>query len=925
MPESIPLALWLIPLLVFAMLAGLLLISRYLRQQAEQELKKLRLALRQFQAGRKEIELRAGAYSGRDPEPYRTQSTSLRELLAALRRKSEALERQAIDLNEQAASLKFNRWRAMLGAPYLWHFLRRDAARLQAELAQLAVELEEAARIETSMERLSWEVAGQARDLRLRAQDASQLLAELGARGLHGDTFEAAAGLEREVQTALAQVPRSYFKSPEADLLAEATKETTALVHEIVRFNRPRLDELLGQARLWEAECQATAEKTAALRQSLDELQATLTSLPAAIEIAEEQAALRQLEEVAQNLQAAASRLEVESIPLVAQEAQRLRQAAYAKSQELKQARRALASFETLLGELAEGFREYSLQLAALGSRAIHPVQWDLSLQQLAALNRQANDLGRNMSAGRNLSAENVRQTRTPVQVSADLGAAAAISARQKELGRHIQEVGLAHSELAALLESDENKRMTGWVQAARSLAAQAGEYAPENFPRPTDLAGLPAALDALSGEVERLLAGDLSIALPETQVAGRLEQVRKLAEEGRRLADRVASLRQRFEDLKRAEDLANDQLQGLQKSLTAIHLIVNSNQFLAGSASSEIDRYLKNVQDLQKELDQPERGAVEKKARQAALLVERLEASSKRWLELLDKENQTLLKELASSLAELDAIARLEDASVAEARRLLSAGQPDAGDHPAGRKRFDLADAPLEFKRRSSFWQELTASQKALENVHQLVETYREAGFQREQVLGLAKSTDGWIDQGGRRASERVWPPAAATLDAERRDLETLEAEWEALKTRSGKAIALVAQYGSLASRYQNLAERIRQNAARRQQERSQVAQLEEEIVQLAEPWENLLAQHRDNPTASREIHELLDDLDERMEDIERAYLRGELDYGQVIQEMKAVQRRVRYYQIALDDENALDATGRVIRRRQSERNDQF
>ena len=71
-------------------------------------------------------------------------------------------------------------------------------------------------------------------------------------------------------------------------------------------------------------------------------------------------------------------------------------------------------------------------------------------------------------------------------------------------------------------------------------------------------------------------------------------------------------------------------------------------------------------------------RGSVEKKARQVSTLHGRGVDAANRWLGLLDNEVQKLRKELSGKLAELDQIARLEDPSVAEARR--SAFLPDRG-----------------------------------------------------------------------------------------------------------------------------------------------------------------------------------------------------------------------------------------------------
>ena len=146
-------------------------------------------------------------------------------------------------------------------------------------------------------------------------------------------------------------------------------------------------------------------------------------------------------------------------------------------------------------------------------------------------------------------------------------------------------------------------------------------------------------------------------------------------------------------------------------------------------------------------------------------------EVSAARWMDLLTREVQLQLKELAQSLSQLDVIARLEDTSVARARQLLSSEAALAVSQSSNRSRHKLPETILEFKRRSSIWQECAAAQKALENVRQLVDTHREAAFQRDQARDLVA--------GSGTARRRTWPPVATTLEPERRDFEILEGEW--------------------------------------------------------------------------------------------------------------------------------------------------
>ena len=150
---------------------------------------------------------------------------------------------------------------------------------------------------------------------------------------------------------------------------------------------------------------------------------------------------------------------------------------------------------------------------------------------------------------------------------------------------------------------------------------------------------------------------------------------------------------------------------------------------------------------------------------------------------------------------------------------------------------------------------------------------------------------------------------------------MEQIEGQFQALKEQGGKAISLVAQFSNLSSRYQTLAERLKQGAGRAAQEQSQVEDLETSLNDLVGPWQDRLGEYRDNPDASLEIRELLDSVDGEMKRIRRQYTQGAMDYNQVLLALRTLQRKVRFYQVALDDEHAVDASGRVTRRRQSER----
>jgi chromosome segregation ATPase len=377
----------------------------------------------------------------------------------------------------------------------------------------------------------------------------------------------------------------------------------------------------------------------------------------------------------------------------------------------------------------------------------------------------------------------------------------------------------------------------------------------------------------------------------------------------------RCENIQKRLEDLQHNQEQAQEQLGDLAKLLIQAQLVASSNQFLAGLAAQEIERLLANVQSLQKDLAQSQNGSLTRKVRQTGDLANRVKGFADRWLEQLGKEIQEQTKEISGELYKLDAITHLEDASVTEARRLLSSSPLYLESASNGGARLSLQDSVLELKQRSGFWQECIAAQKGLENVRQLVETYEEASYQRQNTHKLLSQASTWDGQ------KRSWPPTSATLEAETREMEKIEQQFQTLKEQGGKAIGLVAQFSNLSTRCQTLAERLRQSAGRAAQDQSQVEDLETSINDLASPWQDRLAEYRENPDASLEIHELLNSVDAEMKRIRNEYARGKLEYNQVLLALRTLQRKVRFYQVALDDEHAVDASGRVTRRRQSER----
>jgi DNA repair exonuclease SbcCD ATPase subunit len=216
------------------------------------------------------------------------------------------------------------------------------------------------------------------------------------------------------------------------------------------------------------------------------------------------------------------------------------------------------------------------------------------------------------------------------------------------------------------------------------------------------------------------------------------------------------------------------------------------------------------------------------------------------------------------------------------------------------------------EFKRRGDYWQKCAAAAHALADIEQPVnDSYREANANRQATQQTFEEVSAWFRQ------RRDWPPTSVTLEAERQEMERVEAQWQAIKSNNTKAIHLVQQLGNLSAKYQTLAEKARQSTEHAAQEMSQIEELEAELNELAQLWQNQWYSYRQEAEVSKEIRGLLDEIDHQMELAKRQYKQKSRNYSQIQQSLKALHRKMRYYQVALDADHAVDVNGNVNRRR--------
>jgi len=875
--------------------------SRLFRRKSLVKLKQLRSDWRKFVAIRRIIEEDIENFSAEEPEPYQSSLKNLFTQLARIDQQSKILENERIGLNQRASTLAKNSWRSILGGSFYWFLLYRDSLRVLNDLEQASQILSGIMQVGKNLERLSWDVAEKVHDTLQLQVKVGQSMDFLRQHNVQGEAFETADRLEKQARNTLSQIPAYFSSGDEKEVLGKADTGSTALAHQTLESTRPVLIRLFSQVQEWEKGYKETADKVSTMVRALDNLEQTLNTLPLSIKVPEYRVQFDQLKVISKSLQSTLSHVEIESMILVAQEAVRTAQIAQEGGNQLKQARRELSILDNLLDELGNGYKQLSILMTVLASKTIHPITWTISLETLAELSRETGIQ----------SAD--KKERTPEQVNQDLALATQLHTRLKNLERYCSQLEVTHQNLLDLLSGSTFEKLGDWLQDALGVVQKAETYPAENWSRAQTINKLSTEVKALGEEAERLVLGDQSTPIPESEVNRRLEETFRFIEDYQTLQKKVEEIRIRLSDLHNIEELSQGRLENAQSSLNQIAFITRSNQLLVEKAGPEINRHLDQIQKSLDELAQPIHGGVEKKARQVASLISRIEQSANQWVESLDQDTREVIRNLSTSLAELESIAPIDEAPLEQAHRLLESSTSNNVLNLLKKPRFALDEIVGELKKRSDFWQACQAATFALQDVQDpLLNVFQEALNQREQAQVALKEAAVWT-----RRKRSAWPPSSANLNAEQQEMEQVEEQWIALNKNRTRVVSLVGKLSNLGARYQNLAEKVNQVTKNVSQEQAQVEKLELEIFDMARYWKNLMDMYGDNPATFHEINDLLISIDEEQADIKQEYRRGDLTYDQVVQDLKDLHRKVRYYQVSVDEEHSLEYGGNIRSRR--------
>ena len=887
--------LLIIPVSIIATIAILYLLGHRWQKETTDELKHLRSEFRRYRNEIHQLTVTVQEYDEIEQEPFVSRVATLQDQISTINNQINHLEAKYINFQEQIRSASRNPWKGILGAPAFWYFTRRDITKLDNKLSAQTTHLQTAGETVESLKQLGWEVALRAREARGVDQQVSLLLEKLKSSNVHGDMLDNAVQREKRARDSLTEIPNFFLSADEAAVLEQAEEDSITQAYRILGGTRPELDDLIIQAQAWDKQYNEVIKIVTRMRRVLVDVESSAASAPGKLNLEAFHQRLDGLNIIYQNLHATLSRLEVESIPVVIEEAVHVQENAQEMHAEFKKARQQLIMLESTLSELNDGMKQLSTLFANLGTSQVHPVIWDQSQASIINLSRQVNEIGL------------INQPRTIDQVDQDLSKSTRLNEERKELAKHCQVIADQHAELSKLLNSPEIRHGREWLQQAQMLAQRVNTYAPENWSRAEAVDSLGEDLGTLEEKMGRLVFADSGESIPENNLLERLEQTRGLAQSYQSLRVRTNSIQKRLVEIQDIENYAREELKAAEAELTQISYLVGSNAYLNNMAARDMERFEYNLGSLINELNTRERDTVEKKAKKIDALASKIDGSTNSWLNQLSKEIQKQTQELSKSITALDEMATIDEKPLSDARQLLSSANMYSG--PLSKSATSLSEMIQELKRRSDYWQECAAVSQAVVDIEgPVMESHALASQNRKQVQDEYADLTEWMRQ------TSSWPPITVELESEELELKSLEMQWNSIKGAPTKAINIVQKLSSLAGKYQMLAERIHQASERVNQEQQQVEEVEIELDEYVRLWQDQWRANRNSHQADQEINELLSDTERELNEIKNDYRHEKKDYDDTLQALKLLHRRVRLAQVAVDDTHVIDMNGRSI-----------
>lgn len=845
--DSIPLfGFWYVLLMILLIIAGTYLLVGYWQRKIPQLLKKFPLTFNQLQTEFNQVLVITQQYSADDPLPYGPLMVEINRQLDEVTNKLVELRNHYVLVQTLIHRITFIKWKILIGAPFTvlsWFRVRNEVNQFQDEFEQIEEDIDALREKTRVVMEQAWRVASRARRAIEQEKEIRRLMEYLSERKFSGNAFESAAAQEEQVIEWLEKIPSYFFAADASDLSFQASKEDVCELYGLLNLVEPSLKELSEKLTSWRERYIRLEEELGRVNQRFKNVERFLYHIPAELVVSDEKNRLQLISKKLRSLRNKLQKFEVESLDAFERDLNQCQQGLIESGGLLRKGLKQFQALIDLIDDLERRQRECSEEFSNLVKSQRYPVLLDLSHAIFLKINKSLAELGSN------------QKTRLIGDVEAELERAEELSTQLDELIEQIQTTKKHHNTLLILMDSEEIQKCTSRLEEYRHLASQIAEYHPDNWQKRDAAAVYLEDTISLQSRFRSELIRDFSEVIPESRLDELVRKCSTLIHDLKLLQARTERIRERLEWLKNIETSARDQYNLLRSALNQIAWLVNSNSFLRQLAEAELARLRREVEKIGQELNQPQHGVIEKKARSVREATESALTVANGWLEQLNRDISRRSSVLADLVERLHDMAILDDPAILKARKILAREERRSSQAQYLAGVYVEMDALVaELRGRNAVWQEFVAVQQELEEIvaAPLRDAVAHAEKQRNLALVALSEANQIIPE------QRAWPPCSVSLSGEKQRMEELEKQWKSLKSKPTRAIWAVRMYGELAAGYQEIIGKVARAREWASQEQKRIRDIETEIERLNSDWKRQEQMFGRDPIAAEQIRRL-------------------------------------------------------------------
>lgn len=845
--ESIPLfGLWFVLLTILLIFVGTCLLVAYWQRKIPRLLKKFPQAFNQLQIEFNRVLTITRQYSADDPLPYGP-------LMVEINRQLDEVTNNLVDLKNDYVlaqtlihRITFKSWKILIGAPFTvvsWFRVGKEANKILDEFEQIKRAIDAIWEKSRVVEEQAWIVASRARQAIEQEKEIRRLMEYMSDRKFFGNAFEAAAVQEEQVIEWLEQIPGYFFVADASNISLQASKEDVCELYALLNQIEPSLRELFQKLTLWKERYISLDEELNKVDEHYKNIERFLEHIPAELVVSEEKDRLQQIVKKIKSLRNKLQKLNVDHLDTIERDLDQCKRELIETGGRLRIGLRQFKELNKQIDDLGKKQRECSEEFSNLVKSQRYPVLLDLSQSIFLKINKSLAELGTN------------QKTRLLADVGTDLNRSGEISRQLDELMEQVKITKERHATLLSLMDSVEIQEGLNLLDEYKQLASQVVEYHPDNWQKRDAVSDYPEDILSLQSRLKSEIIHDDSEVIPESRLDELVRKISALIHDIKLLRDRTERIRARFEWLRNVEVGARENYNTLRSALNQVSWLINSNSFLKQLAEPELVGLRREVEKIGQELNQPQHGVIERKARSVREAMESTLTVVNGWLEQLNQDISRRSSVLADLVERLHDMAILDDPAILKARKILAREERRSSQAQYIASVYVELDALVaELRGRNSIWQELVAVQQELEEIvaAPLRDAVAHAEKQRNLALVALSEANQIIPE------QRAWPPCSVSLSDENQRIEELERQWKSLKSKPTRAIWAVRMYGELAAGYQEIIGKVARAREWAAQEQKRIRDIETEIERLNNHWKREEQMFGRDPIAVEQIRRL-------------------------------------------------------------------